>query len=123
MRLLQYSGSGELSIHSFDDGDVPRYAILSHTWGADRDEVTFADLETGHGKVKPAYEKILFCLPTAPTIKPFSSILYFIRDALPITRSAYNECASQKGRVQQCIPAELSSSSTMRSRHSYQPLC
>jgi hypothetical protein len=61
MRLLQYSESGELSIHSFDDGDVPRYAILSHTWGADGDEVTFADLETGHGKAKPAYEKILFC--------------------------------------------------------------
>jgi hypothetical protein len=61
MRLLQYSESGELSIHSYDDGDIPRYAILSHTWGADGDEVTFADLETGDGKAKPGYEKILFC--------------------------------------------------------------
>jgi hypothetical protein len=61
MRLLQYSESGELSIHSFDDGAIPRYAILSHTWGADRDEVTFADLETGDGKAKLGYEKILFC--------------------------------------------------------------
>ncbi|KAF7506453.1 hypothetical protein GJ744_011703 [Endocarpon pusillum] len=61
MWLLQYSESGELSIHSFDDGAIPPYAILSHTWGADGDEVTFADLETGHGKTKLGYEKILFC--------------------------------------------------------------
>ncbi|EOA82641.1 uncharacterized protein SETTUDRAFT_22619 [Exserohilum turcica Et28A] len=61
MRLLQYSESGELSIHSFDDGDIPPYAILSHTWGADGDEVTFADLQTGGGKAKPGYKKIIFC--------------------------------------------------------------
>ncbi|KAF1978729.1 NACHT-domain-containing protein [Bimuria novae-zelandiae CBS 107.79] len=61
MRLLQYSESGELSIHSFDDGAIPRYAILSHTWGADGDEVTFADLEIGGGRAKPGYEKIVFC--------------------------------------------------------------
>jgi hypothetical protein len=61
MRLLQYSESGELSIHSFDDGAVPPYAILSHTWGADGDEVIFADLGTGDDKTKPGYEKVLFC--------------------------------------------------------------
>ncbi|USP75766.1 uncharacterized protein yc1106_03040 [Curvularia clavata] len=61
MRLLQYSESGELSIHSFDDGDIPPYAILSHTWGADSDEVTFADLQTGGGRRKLGYKKILFC--------------------------------------------------------------
>jgi hypothetical protein len=61
MRLLQYSESDELSIHSFDDGDIPPYAILSHTWGADGDKVTFADLQTGNGKTKPGYKKILFC--------------------------------------------------------------
>jgi hypothetical protein len=61
MRLLQYSGSGELSIHSFDDGEIPPYAILSHTWGPDRDEVTFADVQTGGGKTKLGYKKIGFC--------------------------------------------------------------
>jgi hypothetical protein len=61
MRLLQCSKSGELSIHSFDDGAIPPYAILSHTWGADGDEVTFADLETGDGKTKLGYNKIRFC--------------------------------------------------------------
>lgn len=61
MRLLQYSESGELSIHSFNDGAIPPYAILSHTWRADADEMTFVDLQTGDGKTKPGYEKILFC--------------------------------------------------------------
>jgi hypothetical protein len=61
MRLLQYSESGELSIHGFDNGDIPPYAILSHTWGADGDEVTFADLQTGGGRRKRGYKKILFC--------------------------------------------------------------
>jgi hypothetical protein len=61
MRLLQYSESEELSIHSFDDGDIPPYAILSHTWGADGDEVTFADLQTDGDRRKLGYEKIIFC--------------------------------------------------------------
>jgi hypothetical protein len=61
MRLLQYSESDEVSIHSFDDGDIPPYAILSHTWGADGDEVTFADFQTGVGRRKLGYKKILFC--------------------------------------------------------------
>ncbi|KAK7178376.1 Vegetative incompatibility protein HET-E-1-like protein 15 [Paraphaeosphaeria sporulosa] len=61
MRLLQYSESGELSIHSFDDGAIPPYAILSHTWGADGDEVSFADVETGDSRTKPGYKKIVFC--------------------------------------------------------------
>jgi hypothetical protein len=61
MRLLQYSESGQLSIHTFDDGAIPAYAILSHTWGVDRDEVTFADLNTVDGRTKPGYEKIRFC--------------------------------------------------------------
>lgn len=61
MRLLRYSESGVPGIHSFDDGDIPPYAILSHTWGADGDEVTFEDLQTVHGKTKPGYKKIVFC--------------------------------------------------------------
>ena len=37
------------------------YAILSHTWGADAEEVTFEDLTNGTGKDKPGYVKIRFC--------------------------------------------------------------
>ncbi|KAF2844476.1 HET-domain-containing protein [Plenodomus tracheiphilus IPT5] len=51
MRLLEYDEDGELTIISFDDNELPPYAILSHTWGVDK-EVTFADLVKGDGKAK-----------------------------------------------------------------------
>lgn len=65
MRLLRYDEDGELAIVDADDGAIPPYAILSHMWGADADEVTFADLATGDGKTKCGYEKILFYGPQA----------------------------------------------------------
>ncbi|PVH90367.1 HET-domain-containing protein [Periconia macrospinosa] len=61
MRLLRRSDTGELSLTQFRDEAIPLYAILSHTWGADTEEVTFADLTNGTGKDKPGYEKIRFC--------------------------------------------------------------
>jgi hypothetical protein len=61
MRLLKYEENSELTIISFNDNALPPYAILSHTWGADTEEVTFADLETGDGKEKLGYRKIRFC--------------------------------------------------------------
>ncbi|KAH6662422.1 hypothetical protein F5X68DRAFT_218561 [Plectosphaerella plurivora] len=32
----------------FFSGDVPPYAILSHTWGADEEEITFQDFQSGN---------------------------------------------------------------------------
>jgi hypothetical protein len=61
MRLLRYEIDGRLTITSFDDNAIPRYAILSHTWGADAEEVTFAELAQDDGKHKPGYKKIRFC--------------------------------------------------------------
>lgn len=62
MRLLRINRDGSLSmVGPFSRQDVPRYAILSHTWGADRDEVTFAVFHAGIGKAKIGYEKIDFC--------------------------------------------------------------
>jgi hypothetical protein len=67
MRLLEYGEDGQLTFTSFDDGAIPPYAILSHTWGPDAEEVTFADLARGDGKHKPGYretpgyKKIRFC--------------------------------------------------------------
>lgn len=40
---------------------IPPYAILSHTWGADDEEVTFEDLTNDTGQSKPGYEKLQFC--------------------------------------------------------------
>jgi hypothetical protein len=61
MRLLRYEEDGRLTITRFDDNAIPRYAILSHTWEEDAEEVTFADLAKGDGKHKPGYKKICFC--------------------------------------------------------------
>lgn len=31
-------------LEEFFDDQIPKYAILSHTWGAPKDEVSFADM-------------------------------------------------------------------------------
>ncbi|KIW63485.1 hypothetical protein PV04_10317 [Phialophora macrospora] len=62
MRLLQCSKTGEIGFKNFgDDDQIPAYAILSHTWGLDTEEVTFEEMESGTGKEKLGYEKIRFC--------------------------------------------------------------
>src|SRR5262245_51862155 len=63
MRLLQRSSNGEYSLthDMFSEDMIPPYAILSHTWGPDAEEVTFKDVTNGTGKNKLGYEKIQFC--------------------------------------------------------------
>jgi hypothetical protein len=63
MRLLRRSNTKELSFSkNFVSKDtIPPYAILSHIWGADTEEVTFEDLTKGTGKDKLGHEKIRFC--------------------------------------------------------------
>src|SRR5277367_5075797 len=62
MRLLEYNNNGEFSLtKDFVGDDIPEYAMLSHTWEADTEEVTFKDLIYGTGKGKLGYKKICFC--------------------------------------------------------------
>lgn len=62
MRLLTWNSLDELVLTpDLHDDEVPPYAILSHTWGSDRDEVTFADLQQGRGSGKTGHQKIEFC--------------------------------------------------------------
>jgi len=63
MRLLRCSSSGEFGLTKdlVEDDTIPPYAILSHTWGPDTEEVTFEDMTNGTGKNKPGYENIRFC--------------------------------------------------------------
>jgi NACHT domain/Heterokaryon incompatibility protein (HET) len=61
MRLLKLSSRGEFTLTTDVIKDDTPYAILSHTWGADKDEVTFKDLQTGSGNSKAGYTKIRFC--------------------------------------------------------------
>jgi hypothetical protein len=58
MRLLHYNNDGELSLTQFFD-NIPRYAILSHTW--EEEEVTFKDIMEGNGTSKAGFDKIRFC--------------------------------------------------------------
>jgi hypothetical protein len=61
MHLLKYGENGEITIISFEENELPLYAILSHTWGADEEEVTFADIVKSGGKAKAGYKKIRLC--------------------------------------------------------------
>lgn len=61
MRLLTFHEDGGITTTSFNDNDIPLYAVLSHTWGEDNDEVTLADIENSVGEDKPGYKKIWFC--------------------------------------------------------------
>jgi heterokaryon incompatibility protein (HET) len=64
MRLLKLNNTGEFSLTKdlLVSEDLPRYAILSHTWGPDTEEVSFKDMMDGTSKSKaPGYDKIRFC--------------------------------------------------------------
>ncbi|RYP66411.1 hypothetical protein DL771_007820 [Monosporascus sp. 5C6A] len=70
--------------------DIPSYAILSHTWGPDTEEVTFRDLVDGTGKDKIGYEKIKFCAEKAKR----DSIQYFWVDTCCIDKSNNTELST-----------------------------
>jgi hypothetical protein len=61
MRLLEVKNSGEFSLTKDLIDDIPPYAILSHTWGKEDEEVTLSDLVTGTSNSKAGYRKIEFC--------------------------------------------------------------
>jgi len=65
MRLLELKSNGNVSLTKDLINNIPPYAILSHTWGNDDDEVTFKDLTEDSGKTKRGYDKILFCAAQA----------------------------------------------------------
>jgi WD40 repeat protein len=87
MRLLKLGSRGELSMTTNLFKDLPPYAILSHTWGADDEEVTFRDLENGLGKSKAGYDKILFCGEQAKK----DGLVYFWVDTCCIDKSSSSE--------------------------------
>ncbi|KAK0718684.1 hypothetical protein B0T26DRAFT_856403, partial [Lasiosphaeria miniovina] len=60
MRLLTLK-DGEFSLTKDLHRDIPPYAILSHTWGKDEEEVTFKDVVERTGLDKTGFRKIRFC--------------------------------------------------------------
>ena len=65
MRLLERKDNSDFSLIEFVGHTIPQYAILSHTWGAEGEEVTFKDLVEGTGKSKAGCAKIDFCAKQA----------------------------------------------------------
>ena len=49
MRLLEVKDHGEFGLTRDLSSKIPPYAIFSHTWGADTDEVALRDLMDGTG--------------------------------------------------------------------------
>ncbi|KAF7507209.1 hypothetical protein GJ744_010891 [Endocarpon pusillum] len=66
MRLLKVDKNGEFSTLTDDRvGDIPSYAILSHTWGEDFEEISFKDLKIGPRSDTAGYRKLKFCAQQA----------------------------------------------------------
>src|ERR1700744_743716 len=82
MRLLSTNADGSFSLTSFTGNNIPSYAILSHTWGADQ-ELTFQDVTNGSGRDKAGYRKIQFCRDQAKK----DGLQYFWVDSCCIDKS------------------------------------
>jgi hypothetical protein len=65
MRLIELKSNGDICLTKDLISNIPPYAILSHTWGNDDDEVTFKDLTEAQGNTKRRYDKIRFCAKQA----------------------------------------------------------
>lgn len=61
MRLLTVSGNDELSLVERVGSEIEPYAILSHTWGADSDEISYRDFTDGRYQSKKGFLKLQFC--------------------------------------------------------------
>jgi hypothetical protein len=87
MRLLQVQADGQVTLAEHETGKVPSYAILSHTWGLDSDEVTFSDLKERTGQHKSGYRKLTFCGKQAA----IDGLQYFWVDTCCIDKSSSAE--------------------------------
>src|SRR5262249_11848592 len=54
-----------LKLVGFFGKEIPPYAILSHTWGNDGDEVSYQDIKTRYAQEKKGYAKIQYCCTQA----------------------------------------------------------
>ena len=61
MRLLQLHADDTLSFSEYLIADLPPFAILSHTWGSDDEEVDYLDTIEVTCARKIGYRKLRFC--------------------------------------------------------------
>ncbi|KAH7083961.1 vegetative incompatibility protein HET-E-1 [Paraphoma chrysanthemicola] len=79
--------NGSFSLNERSEDDIPPYAILSHTWGADEEEVIYRDLVEGTGHDKTGYLKLEFCRRQAEK----DGLEYFWIDTCCIDKSSSSE--------------------------------
>ena len=83
-RLLELDkSSGKVILSTYTGEKIPKYAILSHTWGPDGTEVTYEDVLNCSSMTKPGYVKIEFCAQQATR----DGLLYFWIDSCCIDQS------------------------------------
>jgi hypothetical protein len=87
MHLLQLGADGEFSLAEFYGKQIPPYAILSHTWIANHEEVTFKEIKKGKGKAKAGYQKLRFIASQAT----IDDLKYFWVDTCCIDKSSSAE--------------------------------
>src|SRR4051794_31465518 len=87
MRLLERKDNDKFSLTKDLINNIPAYAILSHTWGGDDQEVTFKDVTNGTGQSKAGYQKIRFCGEQAAR----DGLRYFWIDTCCIDKSNHSE--------------------------------
>ncbi|KAG9230124.1 heterokaryon incompatibility protein-domain-containing protein [Amylocarpus encephaloides] len=87
MRLLKQKNDSDIDLMEFFEDNIPPYAILSHTWGVDGEEVTFKELIDRTGKNKVGYNKIRFCEKQAKS----DGLQYFWVDTCCIDKSSSAE--------------------------------
>jgi hypothetical protein len=88
MRLLSTNADGSFSLTQFmRKNDIPSYAILSHTWEADDQEVVYRDLINNLGRNKNGYRKMQFCSERAKR----DGLKYFWIDSCSIDKSNNTE--------------------------------
>ncbi len=86
MRLLEILPNGGCRLtEKFLNDTIPKYAILSHTWGSE--EVTYEDMVNALGRNKSGYEKIRFCGQQAA----IDRLRYFWVDSCCIKKSSDSE--------------------------------
>jgi ankyrin repeat protein len=86
MRLLKLNEDGTFSLVNPKD-KIPPYAILSHTWGRDDEEVNYKDIVEGTGNTKQGFQKLKFCGNQAKA----DNLHYFWVDTCCIDKSSSTE--------------------------------
>jgi hypothetical protein len=92
VRLIRFYDNGNICLTSFSPEAVPLYGILSHTWGADGEEITYEELKGGiprpiSNSTRLGFQKLRFCQDRADQ----DGLRYFWIDTCCINKADSSE--------------------------------